>query len=229
MKMLILIPARAGSKGLTGKNVKILGNLPLIVHTILFAKQIVGPDDQICISTNDNAVIEIARTYGLSVPFVRPEVLASDTAGSYDVIMHAINYYKNIHQRFDSLLLLQPTSPFRIIEDFHNLKTIYNEGCDMAVSVSVSKNNPYFNLFEEDVMGYLMKSKESDAVRRQDCPEVYEYNGSFYLIDVKSLIKSNIKNFSKIRKYVMPEERSIDIDDMKDWQVAEYFLNESLK
>lgn len=224
MKTLILIPARAGSKGLPGKNIKVLGDLPLIAHTILFAKQIADLSDQICISSNDQQVINIANNYGLTVPFVRPESLASDTAGSYEVIMHAINYYGSINKQFENVLLLQPTSPLRTIEDFFNLKTKYDDGCDMAVSVSVSKDNPYFTLFEEDEKGYLKKSKESNAVRRQDCPDVYAYNGSLYLIKVESLMKTNFQGFTKIRKSIMPEERSIDIDNMKDWKIAEYFL-----
>ncbi len=224
MKTLILIPARAGSKGLPGKNVKVLGEIPLIAHTIVFAKQVADLEDQICVSTNDQDVIDIAKEYGLTVPFVRPENLSSDTASSYAVMLHAIDHYSNLGKQFDNLLLLQPTSPFRAIEDFDNLKAQYDKGCDMAVSVSIAKSNPYFNLFEEDESGHLKKSKESDAVRRQDCPNVYEYNGSLYLINVKSLLKSDFQGFSKIRKSIMPESRSIDIDTILDWKMAEFCL-----
>lgn len=224
MRTLILIPARAGSKGLPGKNVKILGELPLISHTILFAKEIAKSDDVICISTNDDKVISIADGLGLPVPFKRPEALATDTAGSYDVIMHALQYYEEQGQKFDRLTLLQPTSPFREVADFKKMDILYTPNCDMVVSVCVSKNNPYFNLFEEDTSGYLKKSKESESIRRQDCPEVYAFNGSIYLMNVASLKKNNLQGFANIIKSVMPEERSIDIDNERDWQIAEFFL-----
>ncbi|TKC05261.1 acylneuraminate cytidylyltransferase family protein [Pedobacter frigoris] len=227
MKTLILIPARAGSKGLKGKNVKNLGELPLIAYSILFAKEVATHNDIVCISTNDPEVIDIAEKYNLPVPFVRPDALASDFAGSYEVIMHALNHYDALDINFDSVLLLQPTSPFRLVEDFNKMNALYTADCDMVVSVCVSKNSPYFNLFEQDQYGYLKKSKESDGIRRQDCPEVYAFNGSMYLISVAALKRTNFQGFTKIIKSVMPEERSIDIDNMRDWKIAEYFLIEA--
>lgn len=224
---LILIPARAGSKGLPGKNVKVLGELPLIAHTFLFASKIKTAADIICVSSNDDEVLAIARNYNeIDVPFKRPEELASDHAGSYEVILHALSYYQEQEVTFERVLLLQPTSPFRSISDYKKIDELYNSNCDMVVSVAVSKNNPYFNLFEEKNDGYLQQSKQSDITRRQDCPEVYVFNGSFYLINVNSLKKTNLQGFTKVVKSVMPEERSIDIDNMKDWKIAEYLLKE---
>ncbi|MGY4383092.1 CMP-N,N'-diacetyllegionaminic acid synthase [Pedobacter sp. UYP24] len=226
---LILIPARAGSKGLPGKNVKILGNLPLIEHTLRFSLKIKSEIDVVCVSSNDEQVLTIARNYeGVDVPFERPAELASDHAGSYEVVMHALNFYEEQGVKFERLLLLQPTSPLRHIEDYNNIKESYTSVCDMVVSVSISKNNPYFNLFEEKNDGFLKKSKESNIIRRQDCPEVYAFNGSFYLINVNSLKRTNLHGFTKIIKSVMPEERSIDIDNRIDWKIAEYFLEEKV-
>lgn len=224
---LIIVPARAGSKGLPGKNTKLLGGMPLVSHTLIFAEKIKDSQDVICVSSNDGLVLSIAKQFnGVEVPFKRPEELSSDAAGSYEVIMHAINYYEEKGITFRNVLLLQVTSPFRELEDYNNLRNNYSEKVDMVVSVTVSKNNPYFNIFEETKSGYLVKSKESKAIIRQDCPDVYVYNGSMYLINVKSLKKSNFHGFTKIVKYVMPDERSIDIDTMKDWKIAEYFLKE---
>ena len=228
MKTLILIPARAGSKGLVGKNTKLLGKLPLIAYSILFAKKIAREGDVICISTNDIDVVKIAAQYKLPVPFIRPEELASDTAGSYEVIMHALDYYEQQGLHFDAILLLQPTSPFREMEDFRNMSSLYSNDCDMVVSVNISKNNPYFNLFEQDEQGYLKKSKESTSYRRQDCPDVFAFNGSMYLMNSASLKRTNIQGFTKIIKSIMPDERSIDIDNMKDWKIAEYFLKQTI-
>lgn len=225
MKILYLIPARAGSKGLLGKNTKMLGDKPLISYSIDFALNNMKVDDALCISTNDDQVIQIASSLGIQIPFRRPEELASDNANSYDVIMHAINFYEQKETYFDLVLLLQPTSPFRIKEDFENIIQSYQDDIEMVVSVKKSKENPYFNLFEEDKLGFLNKSKESNFQRRQDCPEIFAFNGSMYLINVNALKIQNINQFKKIKKMVMPDERSIDIDTFADWKLAEFYLN----
>jgi CMP-N,N'-diacetyllegionaminic acid synthase len=226
MRTLFLIPARAGSKGLPGKNTKILGNKPLIVHTIDFVLQNIDKkDDILFISTDDDDVIKIAADLGINVPFKRPEELATDEATTYDVIMHALQYYESKDIFFDTVLLLQPTSPFRLKEDFINLVSAYDNDCDMVVSVKKSKENPYFTLFEENALGFLNKSKIGNFQRRQDCPDVFAYNGSMYLMKTDSLKNSVIANFKKIKKVLMPDERSVDIDTIADWILTEYYFN----
>jgi CMP-N,N'-diacetyllegionaminic acid synthase len=225
MKILYLIPARAGSKGLPGKNTKLLYGKPLIAYTIDFALNNASTEDEICVSSDDDKVIKIAENLGLDVPFIRPANLSSDTATTYDVIIHAINHYKKNGKEFDAILILQPTSPFRENEDFENLLAIFDEVCDMAVTVKESKENPYFTLFEENKDGFLIKSKIGDFERRQDCPNVYAYNGSMYLIKTQSIITQKIHEFKIIKKVVMPVSRSIDIDTMADWVLAEYYSN----
>jgi CMP-N,N'-diacetyllegionaminic acid synthase len=225
VKTLIIIPARAGSKGLPGKNVKLLGNKPLVAYSIEYALSVKQPGDIICITTNDDDVIDIAKKYGLDIPFKRPEELANDTASSNDVILHAINYYESKQLFFDAVLLLQPTSPFRTAGDYNKLKEEFAQDCDMAVSVKHTKENPYFTIFEEDKDGFLEKSKKSDYVTRQACPPVFAYNGSMYLIKTASLKSKGLHGLGKIRKVIMPDERSVDIDTMADWIMAEYFLN----
>jgi CMP-N,N'-diacetyllegionaminic acid synthase len=224
MRILYLIPARKGSKGLPGKNIKFLGDKPLIEYSIDFALNNLKFDDELCISTNDEAVIEIAKSKGISIPFIRPEELANDNASSHDVIIHAINQYEKLNQTFDSVLLLQPTSPFRIQDDFTRLIKEYNFDIDMVVSVKLAKENPYFTLFEENCNGFLNKSKVGDFERRQDCPEVYAFNGSMYLINVESIKKSRISELKNVKKIIMPEERSVDIDTLADWTLAEFYL-----
>ena len=224
MRILYLIPARKASKGLPGKNIKFLGDKPLIEYSIDFALNNLKFDDELCISTNDEAVIEIAKSKGISIPFIRPEELANDNASSYDVIIHAINQYEKLNQTFDAVLLLQPTSPFRIQDDFTRLIKEYNSETDMVVSVKLAKENPYFTLFEENSEGFLNKSKIGNIVRRQDCPEVYAFNGSMYLINIESIKKSRITELKSIKKMIMPEERSVDIDTLADWTLAEFYL-----
>lgn len=224
MRILYLIPARKGSKGLQGKNTKLLGDKPLIEYSIDFALNNVKKDDALCISTNDETVIAIAESKGITIPFIRPEELANDSASSHDVIIHAINQYEKLNQTFDAVLLLQPTSPFRIQDDFTNLIKEYSVDTDMVVSVKLAKENPYFTLFEENSEGFLNKSKIGNYERRQDCPEVYAFNGSMYLINIASIKKARISELKNIKKIIMPEERSVDIDTLADWTLAEFYL-----
>jgi CMP-N,N'-diacetyllegionaminic acid synthase len=224
MRILYLITARKGSKGLPGKNTKLLGDKPLIEYSIDFALNNLKIDDELCISTNDEAVIEIAISKGMSIPFIRPEELATDKASSYDVIIHAINHYEKLNQNFDAVLLLQPTSPFRIQYDLTQLIKKFSVDTDMVVSVKIAKENPYFTLFEENSEGFLNKSKIGNFERRQDCPEVYAFNGSMYLINTASIKKSRITELKNIKKIIMPEERSVDIDTLADWTLAEFYL-----
>jgi CMP-N,N'-diacetyllegionaminic acid synthase len=224
MRILYLIPARKKSKGLPGKNTKFLGDKPLIEYSIEFALNNLKNDDALCISTNDEAVIAIAKSKGITIPFIRPEELANDSASSHDVIIHAINEYEKLNQTFDTVLLLQPTSPFRIQDDFTNLIKEYSVDTDMVVSVKLAKENPYFTLFEQNSEGFLNKSKVGNFDRRQDCPEVYAFNGSMYLINIESIKKSRISELKNIKKIIMPEERSVDIDTLADWTLAEFYL-----
>ena len=124
-------------------------------------------------------------------------------------------------------MLLQPTSPFRIKKDFEQINELYNKNnVDMVVSVKKSKESPYFTLFEEDENNQLKKIiNTSKFTTRQECPPVYVYNGSMYLVNVQRFIEMNNFNFQNIIKYEMPESRSVDIDTELDWILAEYFKN----
>jgi CMP-N,N'-diacetyllegionaminic acid synthase len=224
VRILYLIPSRKGSKGLPGKNTKLLGNKSLIEYSIDFASNNMNIEDELCISTDDEEVMKIAEFKGISIPFIRPEVLAEDNASIYDVILHAINYYENLNYSFDVVLLLQPTSPFRIQNDLANLIKEYNGDTDMVVSVKLAKENPYFTLFEENSEGFLRKSKMGNFERRQDCPPVYAFNGSMYLININSIKKTKISDFKNVKKIIMPEERCVDIDTQADWVLAELYL-----
>jgi CMP-N,N'-diacetyllegionaminic acid synthase len=224
MRILYLIPARKGSISLPGKNTKLLGDKPLIEYSIEFALNNLKNDDELCISTNDEAVIAIAKSKGISIPFIRPEELANDNASSHDVIIHAISHYEKLNQTFDVVLLLQPTSPFRIQDDFTHLIKGYSVDTDMVVSVKLAKENPYFTLYEQNSEGFLKKSKVGNFERRQDCPEVYAFNGSMYLINIASIKESRIAEFKNIKKIIMPEERSVDIDTLADFHMAEFYL-----
>lgn len=224
MRILYLIPARAGSKGLPNKNVKLLNNKPLIAYSIEFALANCKTGDELCVSTDDESVIEISEKLGVKIPFKRPQNLSSDTASTYDVIIHALSHYSKKGLTFDAVILLQPTSPFRNVEDFQNVIDNFDSDADMVVTVKEAKENPYFTLFEESEEGLLVKCKTGNFERRQDCPNIYAFNGSIYMIRVSSIISKKIAEFNRIKKVIMPESRSVDIDTMADWALAEYYL-----
>ncbi len=228
MKSLFLITARGGSKGIPHKNIKPLAGKPLICYAIDVARQFVE-DMDICVSTDGDDIIEVVEKYGLKVPFKRPAELASDTAGSYEVIRHAVQFYEQKGVLYDTVVLLQPTSPFRSKEDVENCISKYDDQYDMVVSVKPAASNPYYDIFEEDQDGNLVISKGDGRItRRQDAPKCYEYNGAVYVINVRSLKSRHMNDFKKIGFHVMNEVRSIDLDTMLDWKYAELLIQEGL-
>ena len=222
---LIIIPARGGSKGVPGKNIKLLNQKPLIHYTIEAARK-VFEDQYIYVSTDSTEVKSISEQTGLTVPFLRPEHLATDTANTRDVLLHALEQFTLINkQEPDVIILLQPTSPFRNESHIKEALAQYNSNLDMVVSVKETNANPYYVLFEEDSKGFLTKSKKGNFTRRQDCPKVWEYNGAIYLINPNSIQKYSIGDFNKVIKYEMDEWSSHDIDNVLDWKIAEALIN----
>lgn len=227
MKILVIIPARGGSKGIPHKNIKPLAGKPLIHYTIDVARQIVANED-ICVSTDDPEIIQCVEDYGVKVPFVRPSELATDTAGTYEVLLHALNYYEQQGKTYDVVILLQNTSPFRTPKQVKEALALYNSNLDMVVSVKECSANPYYCVFEENTEGFLNICKgNGNITRRQDAPKVYEYNGAIYVINPKSLKEMPLYKFTKRIKYVMDEKSSLDLDTMNDWHMAELQISKS--
>ncbi|MBP9848371.1 MAG: acylneuraminate cytidylyltransferase family protein [Flavobacterium sp.] len=223
MKPLIIIPARGGSKGVPRKNIKLLKGIPLIHYTIKAAQKLFD-NALICVSTDDEEIKKVAEQTSLVVPFLRPKELASDSSGTYEVLMHAIEHFANNGYEADTLILLQPTSPFRTSSHIEEALKIYSNEIDMVVSVKETRSNPYYVLFEEDENGYLKKSKDANFIRRQDCPKVWEYNGAIYIININSLKKKTLNQFTKVRKFVMDDFSSHDIDTLFDWEIAKTII-----
>ncbi len=229
-KYLFIIPARAGSIGIRGKNTAILGGRSLISYSIRYALHFTGKEN-ICISTDDQSVIAIAKEMGIEIPFVRPDELASETASANDVIKHAIEYYESIGKQYDAVIYLQPTSPFRKFNHLIDAIEIYESGdFDLVTSVCESHLNPYFTLLEENKEGYLVRLKPmpSGVVRRQDLPKVYHYNGSIYIINITELKKTELHNLPRIKKYEVPAIYALDIDTPMDWNYCEFLLEKKL-
>lgn len=223
MRFLYVIPARKGSKGLPGKNTRMLAGKPLVQHSIDFALSLAETDD-ICVTTDDDEVLDIAKHCGIKSPLRRPDELATDTAGTREVILHALDTYALAGVHYDAVILLQPTSPIRQKSDALAMIELFTPEIDLVVSVRESHDNPYFNLFEEGADGMLKLSKTSTFTRRQDCPKVYAYNGSIYVIRAERLREKSLSSFSHIRKFVMSAEKSVDIDNEYDWRLAGAYL-----
>lgn len=225
-----LIPARGGSKGIPNKNLKPFCGESLVGRAIRQALACAGENDTVFVSTDSIPIKDEAEGYGIEIPFMRPDDLASDHASTYSVIIHVIEEFIKQGKSFTKVILLQPTSPFRSLEDIKGTIDRWSPGIDMAVSVKLSASNPYYNLFETDSEGYLKISKgEGNYTRRQDAPKVWEYNGAVYVISVQSLLREPMSKFGKILPYEMPASRSIDLDTPEDWQIAEMIFQRLLK
>lgn len=228
MTPLVIIPARGGSKGIPHKNIKELGGKPLICYAIDVARGFTI-DDNICVTTDDDAIIKVVEDYGLNVPFKRPEYLATDNAGTNGVLLHALDYYEQNGCKIDYIVLLQATSPFRRLEDVVGAVNLYDDSVDMVTSVMPAKCNPYYDGFEANAEGLLTISKGDGTVeRRQDAPKVWQLNGAVYVINPYRLKEKGLDHFNVIRKYEMDEIHSVDLDNMLDWKIAEIMLKEKI-
>ncbi len=221
MNILTIIPARGGSKGIPRKNIKPFAGKPLIYYTIDCARAICT-DEDICVSTDDDEIIQVVEDYGLKVPFKRPDELATDTAGTYEVLLHALDFYEKQGKHYDVVMLLQNTSPFRTQEHVIEALKLYAPKVDMVVSVKECAANPYYCVFEENQEGYLHVCKGDGTIfRRQDAPKVYEYNGAIYIMNAETLKTTHMHKMQKRVKYLMDDRSSFDLDTMFDWTMAE--------
>lgn len=223
---LYIIPARGGSKGIPRKNIKPLGGRPLIHLSIDAAREAGADDRHIILSTDDAEIAAVGRQTGLPVEYMRPPELATDTAGSREVILDAMDYADRRGIAYDCVVLLQPTSPLRTAADIRAALALYTPDTDMVVTVVEAASNPYYNCFEADPdTGYLHISKGDGLyTRRQDAPAVWEYNGAVYVINPASIRAMPMGRFTRRVPSPMPRERSIDLDTPFDWLVAEEFI-----
>lgn len=218
---LFVITARGGSKGLPGKNIKDLCGKPLIAYSIDVARAFTD-DENICVSTDSEEIKQVVEKYGLKVPFLRPDYLATDTATSNDVLVHAVNFFKEQGRVYKKLCLLQPTSPLRAVEDVEGSMALYRDDIDMVVSVM--KSHAPAVLCNDDEEGFVQLVYNKKAAGRQQLPDMYEFNGAVYVINVQSLLEKGMGAFTKRVKFVMSKENSVDIDDIYDFYQVESIL-----
>jgi CMP-N,N'-diacetyllegionaminic acid synthase len=228
-RILALIPARGGSKGIPRKNLAIIGGHPLIVHTILTAKAS-GRLTRIVVSTDDRDISEVARQYGADVPFVRPPELSTDHAKSADVVLHALRALEEQDERrYDVICLLEPTSPLRTIADINGaLDMLASSDADAVVSVyRVEAPHPIKTLqIDGNRIGPFMPDRWRPNLTRQELPPVYAVNGAVYCIRRDAFLASRSFWGASAAPYVMPQERSVNIDTPLDLTVADVLLKQ---
>ena len=228
-KPLYIIPARGGSKGIPRKNIKDFAGKPLICYSIEAARAL-SDDEHVIVSTDDEEIADVARSTGLKVEYMRPSHLATDTAGSREVMIDAMDWAGRKGVDYDMIVLLQPTSPLRNADDIRGCIELYSDEIDMVVSVVEAQSNPYYNCFETSPeTGYLHISKGDGLyTRRQDVPKAWEYNGAVYVINPKSLRDMPIGKFPRRIPYEMPRSRSVDLDTPTDWIIAEMIYKQNI-
>jgi CMP-N,N'-diacetyllegionaminic acid synthase len=224
MRILALITARGGSKRIPGKNIRPLGGKPLIVWSIDVAKNIAEIAD-ILVSTDDKIISDVAKNAGAIIPWLRPLELATDTASSIDVCLHALEWYEKENGKVDGLMLLQPTSPFRSRESVLQGIDLFRNKLRPVIGVSVVKSHPMWCFkIDKGMMRPFMKSEELH-MRHQDLPPAYTVNGAFYLVSPEYLREH--RSFYKgdmMPLIIDAPEENMDIDTEWDWKLAEAII-----
>mgnify|MGYP000114916828 CR=1 FL=1 len=224
MKIIAIIPARGGSKGIPRKNLVTLNKKPLIEYTIKAAIQS-QCFESVIVSTDDEEIAMVSRSLGASVPFLRPSKLSNDKAKSVDAIIDCLN---RLDTDYDAVCLLQPTAPLRNVHDIRKSLELYLDhkgDCDSLVSICrLEEPHPFKLKAIND--GYVIPflPGKSSELPRQDLPPAYILTGAIYITDIKVLKEKKSFFGNKTIPYYMPEERAVNIDSIKDIYLAEYYL-----
>jgi len=223
-----LIPARSGSKGVKGKNIRPLLGKPLIAYSIECGLDCPSIN-HLVVSTDCEKIADVARKYGAEVPFMRPIELAMDNTPMMPVLEHAINSCEEKYQsRITALVLLDATSPMRTTSDVENCIKIFKGGdCDAVISAAPARRNPFFNMVISE-NGYIKLAIEPEKpiTRRQDCPATYDLNNSIWVFSRRAILEDRERIPEKSRLYLMDEDCSVDIDSESDFKVLEILMKE---
>ncbi|RKJ43715.1 acylneuraminate cytidylyltransferase family protein [bacterium 1XD8-76] len=224
MKNIAIIPARSGSKGLKDKNIKRLAKKPLIAYSIEAAIRS-ECFDEVMVSTDSEKYAEIAREYGASVPFLRSKAASTDTATSWDMVDEVLNCYRNAGKVFDTFCLLQPTSPLRSAGDVKNAYMIYREKASFAVvSVCEAEHSPLWCGCLPENNELVDFINEKSMKQRQAGGKFYRLNGAIYIVNIEKYKKDRYLYQKGSFAYIMPQERSVDIDTEIDFKLAELLI-----
>lgn len=223
-KVLALIPARGGSKGIPGKNIKLLCGHPLIAYTISAARKSRYIDD-VVVTTDSEDIAAAALRYGAEVPFLRPAELSGDTSRSIDALVHARDVLTDLGREYDSIVFMQPTSPLRHSREVDEaIEVFYSHGSLGLASVVEVTENPLLtrSLGESGVLHPIIPV--SSTVRRQEMPKFYHVSGAIYINSAAQLSSETSLNDNPIA-YIMERDQSIDIDSLEDFMRAEQILS----
>lgn len=220
-KLLGVIPARGGSKRVPKKNIKLLGGKPLIAYTIEAAEKSRTLDNFV-ISTDSSEIMGVVEKYGAKT-IERPKVLATDWAKTIDVVLDVAR-----REEADAIVCLQPTTPFRTSKDIDNAITLFlNTNCESVISVCEVRDDLCWLLqYKNNFLHPVLQNKYINS-RSQELPKLFVPNGAIYIASVKTLNKYKSFYTKKIIPYIMPQDRSIDIDDLDDFVIAEKKINEN--
>jgi CMP-N-acetylneuraminic acid synthetase len=228
MKAIAFIFARGGSKGLPGKNIRLLGGKPLIAWSIehaLAVKRI----ERVIVSTDSEEIAAVARQYGAEVPFIRPEELARDDSLEWLAWRHALNYLRETTGALPEMMISVPTTaPLRLPLDIDNCLDEYEKGnADIVVTVTDAHCSPYFNMVKTNADGTvgLVNPQQSAIARRQDAPVVYDMATVCYVANSEFVMTHNSTFEGRVKVVHVPIERAIDIDTLLDFQIAESLFN----
>ncbi len=228
MRVLAIIPARGGSKGVPGKNIKLLSGKPLIEYTTEVALQS-KLLTKVLVSSDDDKIIEVAKNTGVEVPFKRPSNLSEDATPTLPVIKHALAYYKNIGEEFDAVCLLQTTSPFRTVEFLDQaLEKFITSNTDSLVSVKEVPHefNPHWTFKLNEQGNLKIATGENEIItRRQDLPKAYHRDGSIYITKTSVLVTQKSLYGNSIAYIENSNNEHVNIDTIDDWSKAEIVVN----
>ena len=222
MKVLAIIPARGGSKGVPGKNIKVVGGKPLIGWTIISALEAEGID-RVMVSTDSEEIAEVARDYSVEIPFLRPGEISRDDTPGIEPILHAVRWCSQEEgYKPDYVICLQPTSPFRTTEDIEKaIRFAFDRDADSVVSVTPVDHHPnWMQVIDDEVRLNDFIEGGYEVIKRQDMEPVYALNGAIYLIRRDLLLSRKTFFVTDTFAYIMPPERSLDIDTPWDMHLA---------
>lgn len=221
---IISICARGGSTGVPGKNIRPLLGKPLIGWTIEQALAS-GIADRVLVSTDSQAIADVARQFGAEVPFLRPSSLATADAAKLPVISHLIEWVEAQGDAVDTVIDLDPTSPLREVDDIRQCVAMLDESTDLIITGYESDKNPYFNMVERNADGYFERvcRPPQEVFGRQGAPRVYAMNASIYVWR-RAVLSRSLWSSPRVRLHVMPRERSIDIDHEIDFELVELIM-----
>ncbi|MCO6509301.1 MAG: acylneuraminate cytidylyltransferase family protein [Aridibacter famidurans] len=231
MKVLGLIPARGGSKGVPRKNIRLLNGKPLLAYTAAsaFGSELLS---RVVLSTEDEEIAEVGRSVGLDVPFLRPAELAEDTTPTLPVVRHALRQLEDLGERFEAVCLLQPTNPLRRAEDIDAcIRLLESSGADSVVSVLrvPSEYNPSWVYRKSENGELFLSTGESEPpARRQDLPAAFHRDGTIYVTRTEVINTAGSLYGRSIVGYEMKAEFSVNIDTQSDWEQAEALVTSAV-